>query len=143
MSRRAAILSGSFPRLTCVPFFVTSVLTVAAAAQSAGDRLNGQGSHRDNIAAARSYSTAPNTGILIFKVAGERNGAHLDRQALLKLVNLATQSPMWQTTEDSSQGPYDQSGALGIFTNIPYGNYDVEASAVGYLSTHKELRVGS
>src|SRR6266513_2968167 len=113
MSHRAAILFGSFPRLTCIPFFLACVLTAAAAAQSAGDRLNGQGSHRDNIATARSYSTAPNTGILIFKVSGERNGAHLDRQALLKLVNLATQSPMWQTTEDSAQGPSDQSGVLG------------------------------
>jgi len=143
MTRSAAILSRSFARLFCVPFFLTYFLSTTAAAQFPGDRLNGQGSHRDNIATARSYSTAPNTGILIFKVSAERNGAHLDRQALLKLVNLATQSPTWQTTEDTPQGPYDVSGSLGVFTNIPYGNYDVEASAVGYLSSHKELRVGS
>jgi tetratricopeptide (TPR) repeat protein len=143
MIRCAAILSNSFARLHCVPFFLICFLTTTAAAQFAGDHLNGQGSHRDNIATARSYSTAPNTGILIFKVSGEHNAAHLDRQALLKLVNLATQLPIWQTTEDAAQGPYDQSGSLGVFTDIPYGNYDVEASAVGYLSTHKELRVGS
>jgi tetratricopeptide (TPR) repeat protein len=143
MTRSTAILSRSPARLFCVPFFLTYFLSTAAAAQFAGDHLNGQGSHRDSIATARSYSTAPNTGILIFKVSAERNGAHLDRQALLKLVNLATQSPTWQTTEDTSQGPYDVSGSLGVFTNIPYGNYDVEASAVGYLSAHKELKVGS
>ena len=62
----------------------------------------------------------------------ERSGAHLDRQALLKLVNRASQNATWVTTDNNSQG---------WFTNIAYGNYDVEISAVGYLSTHKELQV--
>ena len=105
--------------------------------------LNGQGSLRDQVATARSYATAPNTGVLIFEVFAERHGVHLDRQALLKLVNLDTQSSTWQTTEMTSQGAYAQSAAQGVFTNIPYGNYVVEASAVGYLSSHMDLRVVS
>jgi tetratricopeptide (TPR) repeat protein len=48
---------------------------------------------------------------------------------------------LWQTTETNSQGPYDESASRGVFTDIPYGNYDVEVSAVGYLSTHKEVNV--
>jgi tetratricopeptide (TPR) repeat protein len=79
-----------------------------------------------------SYDTAPGTGVLIFTVFGEKTGRRLDRQALLKLLNLTNQTATWQTTEDTSQG---------VFTNIPYGNYDVEVSAVGYLSTHKEVNV--
>jgi hypothetical protein len=142
MIRCATLLIPS-ARLACVSLLLGCVLSTALSAQSAGDMLNGQGSHRDQIATARSYSTAPNTGVLIFSVFAERHGASLDRQALMKLVNLTSQSPLWQTTEDTSQGPYDQSGALGVFTDIPYGNYDVEVSAVGYLSTHKELTVGS
>jgi tetratricopeptide (TPR) repeat protein len=142
MMRRAILLSPS-ARLACASFLLACGLAATAPAQSAGDMLNGQGSHRDQIATARSYSTAPNTGVLIFAVFAERHGASLDRQALLKLVNLTSQSPLWQTTENTSQGPYDQSGALGVFTDIPYGNYDVEVSAVGYLSSHKELTVGS
>src|SRR6266567_1738509 len=138
-----AILLIPSARLACASLLLGSVFTAAATAQSAGDILNGQGSHRDQIAIARSYSTAPNTGVLIFAVFAERHGTSLDRQALLKLVNLTTQSPLTQTTENTSQGPYDQSGSLGVFTDIPYGNYDVEVSAVGYLSTHKELTVGS
>jgi tetratricopeptide (TPR) repeat protein len=140
---RCSILLSPSARLLCVSFLVGSMLTAAATAQSAGDRLNGQGSLRDQIATARAYSTAPNTGVLIFKVSAERNGVHLDRQALLKLVNLETQAPMWQTTEMESQGPYSESAARGVFTDIPYGNYDVEVSAVGYLSSHKELKVVS
>ena len=140
---RCAILLIPSARLACTSLLLGCLLSTALSAQSAGDMLNGQGSHRDQIATARSYSTAPNTGVLIFSVFAERHGASLDRQALMKLVNLTSQSPLWQTTEDTSQGPYDQSGALGVFTDIPYGNYDVEVSAVGYLSTHKELTVGS
>jgi hypothetical protein len=140
MLRPRAILFRTSARLLCVPLFLGCLLA-AAAAQFAGDALNGQGSHRDLVATARAYSTAPNTGVLIFKISSERNGTHLDRQALLKLVNLATQSPTWQTTDTASQGPYDQSASLGVFTDIPYGNYDVEVSAVGYLSAHKQLNV--
>ena len=112
-------------------------------AQSRGDELNGQGSHRDQLATARSYSTAPNTGVLVFEVFAERHGVHLDRQALLKLVNSETQMSTWQTTELESQGPYGESRGRGVFTNIPYGSYDVDVSAVGYLSTHTELKVFS
>jgi tetratricopeptide (TPR) repeat protein len=81
-----------------------------------------------------AYQTAPGTGVLIFSVFAERTSVKLDRQALLKLVNLSDQSVLWQTTEDTSKG---------VFTNVPYGSYDVQASAVGYVSTHQELQVNS
>jgi tetratricopeptide (TPR) repeat protein len=78
------------------------------------------------------YSTTPGTGVLIFNVYAERHPVRLDRQALLKLVDVTKQAAMWQTTEDTSKA---------VFTDIPYGSYEVEASAVGYLSAHKELKV--
>ncbi|HEV3510805.1 MAG TPA: tetratricopeptide repeat protein [Candidatus Sulfotelmatobacter sp.] len=79
-----------------------------------------------------AYQTAPGTGVLIFSVFAERTSVKLDRQALLKLVNRSNQSVLWQTTEDTSKG---------VFTNVPYGSYDIEVSAVGYVSTHQELQV--
>jgi tetratricopeptide (TPR) repeat protein len=79
-----------------------------------------------------SYDTAPGTGVLIFNVYAERSSTHLDRQALLKLVHPVDRSVTFQTTEGNAQG---------VFTNIPYGDYEVEVSAVGYLSEHKELKV--
>jgi tetratricopeptide (TPR) repeat protein len=80
------------------------------------------------------YLTNPGTSVLIFKVFAEKSPAPLDRQALLKLVNLTDQTTTWQTTEENSQG---------AFTNVPFGNYDVEVSAVGYLSTHKEMHAAN
>ena len=78
-----------------------------------------------------TYQTDPGTGVLVFSVFAEKTSAHLDRQAVLTLLNLANHSAQWTTTEE----------ARAIFTNIPYGHYDIEVSAVGYLSTHKELQV--
>jgi len=136
-----AMPMSSLSRVLSLVLVVAVLLLTVSSAQSNGDRLNGQGSHRDQIATVRSYATAPNTGVLIFKIFAGHSGAQLDRQALLKLVNLATQSANWQTTEAGSEGPYSESASLGVFTNVPYGNYDVEVSAVGYLSTHKEIQV--
>jgi tetratricopeptide (TPR) repeat protein len=83
-----------------------------------------------NVQPTVVYRTDPGTSVAVFKVFGERVSAPLDRQALLKMVNVQDQTVLWQTTEENSQG---------AFTNIPFGNYDVEVSAVGYLSTHQEV----
>ena len=94
-----------------------------------GALLNDPGSLRDN---STSYNTGPGTGVVLVNVFAENSGVHLDRQALLKLVNRTNQAATWQTTEDTSQA---------VFTNIAFGSYDVEVSAVGYLSAHQELQV--
>ena len=127
MTRSCAILIHFFARLFCIHFFLVSLLTTTAIAQRAG--LNDPRNLQD---VSTSYETAPGTGVLVFMVYAERSSVPLDRQALLKLVDLTHQSATWQTTEGSSQG---------VFTNVPYGTYAVEVSAVGYLSAHKELQV--
>jgi len=78
------------------------------------------------------YSTSPNTGVVIFKVFSEHNGTRLGRQALVKLVNVEKETATWQPTAENSQG---------VFTDVPYGNYEAEVSAVGFLSSHQELKV--
>jgi tetratricopeptide (TPR) repeat protein len=121
-----AMLKHFLPRLL-LHLALGSALASGAFAQRAG--MNDARTLQDFSV---SYNTAPGTGVLIFSVFAERTPTHLDRQALLKLVNLSDNSATWQTTEETSKG---------VFTNIPYGSYDVEVSAVGYQSTHKELQV--
>jgi tetratricopeptide (TPR) repeat protein len=116
-----------FAKRFCLHFFLVWLLTAAAHAQRAG--LNDP-QYLNNV--FTSYHTAPGTGVLVFTVCADRSNVHLDRQALLKLVNPSSHSATWQTTEGESKG---------VFTDIPYGNYEVEVSAVGYLSTHKDLVV--
>jgi len=79
-----------------------------------------------------AYHSAPGTGIVVLSVFAENSRVRLDRQALLKLIDPKTQAVTWQTTEDAAQG---------VFTDIPFGSYDVEISAVGYLTSHEEVHV--
>jgi tetratricopeptide (TPR) repeat protein len=125
--------------LRVVPYLLACSLLTPAMAQVLGNPIDYQGTMSDQMKLAKSFSTGPNTGILVFKVFAERKSAYIDRQALLKLVNLSTQTPMWQTTEEAMGGE----PPFGVFTDVPYGSYDVEISAVGYLSAHQQLRVAS
>ena len=130
MARRRLSIVRRLARLLCVSLiFVWLILASGPIATAQRGGLNDPRPLQDVFT---SYETAPGTGVLIFTVYAERTTTHLDRQALLKLVNLTDQSATWQTTEDTSQG---------VFTNIPFGKYEVEVSAVGYLSAHKDLQV--
>lgn len=114
--------------LFCLFFLLAFLLAVPMAAQR-GALLNDPQPFEDN---STVYYTAPGTGVVIVTVFSERSSTHLDRQAVLKLVNLASESAVWQTTEDTSQA---------IFPNVPWGAYDAQVSAVGYLSVHQEIHV--
>ena len=131
--RGSPVLSKIWPPLYAL---AVCLLTTAGMAQIEGLPPSVPVDLRDNPGAVLNlptyYSTAAGTGILVFTVYAERHPVHLDRQALLKLVNVSKQTAVWQTTEDTSKA---------VFTDIPYGSYEVEASAVGYLSAHKELKV--
>ncbi len=136
MTRSSASPTKARAKLRICALLLASIFSTAVMAQTTGARGTGPVDLRDNPGALLKlptyYSTAAGTGIIVFTVYAERTPTHLDRQALLKLVNTATQTAVWQTTEDTSQG---------IFTDIPYGSYEVDVSAVGYLSTHQEVKV--
>ncbi len=127
MTRRSANVMSWLARFFCVPFWFGCLLTATAIAQRAG--LNNP-QHLNDV--STTYNTAPDTGVLIFTIYADNSSTRLDRQALLKLVNLSNQSAIWQTTEYASRG---------VFTNVPYGSYEVEVSAVGYLSAYKEVGI--
>ena len=128
MTRRSATLANDCARLVCVSSVLCWLLATSAWAQRGG-LLDDTGPRLDSPTV---YQTAPGTSVLIFTVFAENTRVRLDRQALLRLVNHTNQTATWETTEDTSQG---------VFTNIPFGSYAVEVSAVGYLSTQKEVQV--
>ncbi|HTS35685.1 MAG TPA: tetratricopeptide repeat protein [Candidatus Solibacter sp.] len=92
--------------------------------------INGPNNLHD-LTASR-YATAPGTAVLEVNVFSERNGVRLDRQAVLRIVDKVSQATIWETADDKTGS---------VFPNIPWGDYAVEVSAVGYLSTHKDLKV--
>jgi tetratricopeptide (TPR) repeat protein len=87
------------------------------------------------------YTTAPGTGIVVATVSSEKKTALLDRQALLHLLNRSTQTATWQTTIQIVQGAFQDHVSQGVFTNVAYGEYDIEVSAVGYLSERRQFQV--
>src|SRR5438552_2986594 len=78
------------------------------------------------------YSNRQGTSLQITVVSG--SSKKLDRQSLVKLTNQQLQTGNWQTTNELSEA---------AFGDLLAGRYDVEVSAVGYLTTHKEVQVTS
>ncbi len=126
MFRRRAIAIARANWLFCIYFLLPCLLGATAGAQRADI------DQTQRLDFSTNYNTAPGTGVLVFTVYADKKGGHLDRQALLQIMNPANQSSAWQTTSDTSRG---------VFTDLPYGSYNVEVSAVGYLSTQKEVLV--
>ena len=56
----------------------------------------------------------------------------IDRQAVAKLTNKSNSNVLWQTTQDE---------AVATFGELTAGVYDLEVSAVGYLTTHETVTI--
>lgn len=117
MSSGRAIVNREFPRFSLVLLLAPLLGAVVVYA----------------MPAFQDYS-APGTGNVAFSVYSERIGVRLDREAVVKLVRMADQSATFQTTGDISRS---------VFSNIPYGDYEVEVSAVGYFTVKQEVQVMS
>ena len=134
--RRFAVPSFIFIRNCLMLSFLLVCCAVTMLAQGAGPTVdNGL---RDS---ASLYITAPGTGIVVATVSAEKKNAHLDRQALLQLINRSTQTAIWQTTNDIVQGAFLDEVSQGVFANVTYGEYEIEVSAVGYVSERRQLQV--
>ena len=92
-----------------------------------GDPFNNPGNSTSGIRGFESHSGA----ILLITVYSENTKNRLDRQSIVKLTNQATQTVSWQSTTDVSEVN---------FGDIPFGHYDIEVSAVGYLTGHKDFQ---
>jgi len=114
-------------RTSLLVLFIASSL--AAHAQHY-DPFNSLGSTTSNVP---GYENRGGTTLRI-TVFAENTKTRLDRQSLIKLTNTTSQNISWQTTDDRSE--------VG-FGDLPSGWYDVEVSAVGFLTTHKEFQAAS
>ena len=140
MTRRALIRF--VPRLTLALPLLDACLLISLHAQVPADPL-GINSRRLTADMVRVYNTAPNTAVVIFKVFGERKGHLIDRQAVLKLTNRATQISTWQTTSRDPAGENLATGTEAVFLDVPLGVYDAEITALGFFSAHQEVRIST
>jgi len=131
------------PRPTLVVALLGTCLLTSIHAQVPADPLAGIKNQTYRTEVMRSYNTAPNTAVLFFKVFGERKGHLLDRQAVIKLTNRATQYSTFQTTSRDPSGEDLETGTEAVFVDIPLGVYDAEITAVGFLAAHQEVRIST
>ena len=101
------------------------LLTALCSAQR-GDTYNSIGSTTDTT---RSYESRSGGSILITTVYGPDGKAKLDRQAVVKATNQSSHTMSYQTTDDRSEAPME----------LIFGVYDIEVSAVGYLTEIKRV----
>jgi tetratricopeptide (TPR) repeat protein len=80
-----------------------------------------------------SYKARDGEALVLLSVFGENGKTHLDRQAVLKITNQINQTVLWDTTDDKSEA------AIGLL----FGKYEIEISAVGYLSERKEVQANN
>ena len=117
-----------FSYVVCLSVFFLLLLPATSSAQAAPPPLQ-----PDRFGGSERTVGVPTYGrgaVLILTVLNN-TGALLDRQAVVKLSNKKDNSVVWRTTEDKS---------IATFEDVPFGVYDIEVSAVGYLPEHQELR---
>jgi len=102
---------------------VVAVLTVAQI-----DPYNSIGSTTDTT---RSYERRSGGTMVVVSVYAADGKTRLDRQSVVKAVNLSAHTDNWFATDDRSE----------VAIELGSGKYSIEVSAVGYLSEQKELQV--
>jgi tetratricopeptide (TPR) repeat protein len=80
-----------------------------------------------------TYQARDGEALILISVYADNGRTHLDRQSVLKITNQITHVVTWQTTDDKSEA------ALGLL----FGKYEIEVSAVGYLSERKEVQANN
>ena len=126
MALRCAIAVTSSRRFCGLVCFFCCLLTSASAQRA----LNDPNSLRGNSIAYDSDAGA----VIVVTVFTESSKVRLDRQSVVRLLNKRTQTVVWETTTDRSEA---------VFGSVQYGGYEIEVSAVGFLTANSELEVGS
>ena len=114
-----------------VAILAFSLLLATAVSAQRGDPFNATGA-TTNL--TPSYDSRGGGAVLLLTVYAGNDKKRLDRQSVVKLTNQTTQTVSWQTTTELS---------VASFGDMPFGHYDIEVSAVGYITGHKELEVVS
>jgi len=112
--------------MRCRAIFLILVFSSGAFGQLNSDPFATAGSP---MGGTKTYQS--DGAVLVVRVLDEKNFP-LDRQSLIKLENKGTRAAMWQTTADQSEA---------YFTDLGVGQYDLEVSAVGYLTARKSQTV--
>ena len=105
--------------------FLLFLMGVLASAQ--GDPFNSIGSTTNTT---RSYESRSGGGFVIVSVYAPDGKTRLDRQSVVKVTNQNSHTISYQATDDRSEAAFE----------LVSGRYEIEVSAVGYLTEQRELQ---
>lgn len=119
-------LSGLLPAGACGLFFICAGVALGQVPNSPM-----QGSIELRMNDVKVNNSCDENQRLVVTVVGVEDDKkeHLDRQSVVKLHDLKRDITTWQTTDKESEV---------TFCNIDFGNYEIEAIAVGYLTEHRQ-----
>jgi len=115
-------------------FLVVGCLASLALAQIPPNAPGAASRNPKYVPGISSYDTAPGTGVLVFHVFAGKRGVHVEGPMRLDLTNLANRIGLFQTIEGDTDG---------VFVDLAFGNYEIEVSALGYLTARQEVQVVS
>jgi Tfp pilus assembly protein PilF len=115
--------------------FLLNLLVGPASGQNQHMEIPDQTTQRETLRTYELHSYELHTGeeLVMVSVYTENGKVRLDRQAVLKITNQSTHDVVWKTTGDQSEAGF----------GLPFGKYEIEVSAVGYLSERKEFRTAT
>ncbi len=119
------------PRAACILCLLCSIIGSAFSqipAHSPGDDARTP----KYVEGISSYNTAQGTGVLVFHIFAEKVNSRVEGPMRIDLTNLANHFGLFQTIEGETEA---------VFVNIEFGNYEVEVSALGYLSARQPVQV--
>ncbi len=120
-------LSRSVTSSTAIQLFCVLLLTVPA------NLLAQSGGPANRLPDASEPAKAP-VGAALRVTVVDPDGKPIARQALVTLHSVFQETTNWQDTVDKSQT---------VFDGLLFGKYNLEASALGYLSTRSQIEIAS
>ena len=77
------------------------------------------------------HNRVSDEGLVMLSVRAEGGKKQLDRQSVVKITNPSAHTVEWKTTDDKSNAEI----------SLSFGQYEIEVSAVGYLSERKKAQI--
>lgn len=116
------------PRYIRILLFFFLFLVAALASAQRWDPFNNYGA---TTGTTPGYENRTGGSTLQLSVLAEDGKTRLDRQSVVKATNKSAHTVNWQTTDGRSEAALE----------LQFGMYEIEVSAVGYLSERKEVQI--
>ena len=130
---RTGQIEHAFVRASSI-LFVACALFLNALGQIPSPTTGKLARNPNNVQPIAGYNTAPCTGVLVFRIFAKDTSTRMQGPVRLELTNLANHLGVLLTIEGDAEG---------VFVDTAFGNYEIEVSALGYVSARQPVQLVS